>query len=103
VGDAQAHRRHVSDERLDAGPVEELARRDVRAEALRQQAAQSAARTGVHAHHAPGPGHQRELDLVGAHQARTLDVDQLAIEQVALEQHLLGPALEAAQVELGLA
>ena len=46
---------------------------------------------------------QRELDLVRAHQPRALDVDQLAVEHVALEQHLLRAALEVAQVELGLA
>ena len=103
VRDAQAHRRHVPDERLDAGPVEELAGRDVRAERLRQQAAQPAAGAGVDADHAPGAGDERELDLVGAHEPRALDVDQLPVEQVALEQHLLGAALERPQVELRLA
>ena len=59
--------------------------------------------TGVDADHAPGPGDQGELDLVGAHQARALHVDQLAVEHVAPQQHLLGAAIEATQVELGLA
>ena len=103
VGHAQAHGRHVPDERLDASPVEELAGRDVRAEPLRQQPPQAAARAGVDADDAPGAGDERELDLVGAHQPRALDVDQLAVEQVALQQHLVGAALEVAQVELGLA
>ena len=58
---------------------------------------------GVDADHAPGAGDVGQLDLVGAHQARALDVDQLAVEHVALEQHLLLAALEVAQVELGLA
>ena len=89
VGHAQAHGGHVSDERLDARPIEELAGGDVRAEPLRQQAPQTPAGTGVDADHAPGARDERELDLVGAHQARALDVDQLAVEQIALQQHLL--------------
>ncbi len=59
VGDAQAHRRHMSDERLDARPVEELAGGDVRAEPLRQEAPQAAAGTGVDADDAPGAGDER--------------------------------------------
>ena len=53
VGHPQANGGHVSDERLDARPVEELAGGDVRAEPLRQQAPQPAAGTGVDADHAP--------------------------------------------------
>ena len=103
VGNAQPHRRHMPDERLDARPVEELAGCDVRAEPLRQQTAQPAARTCVDADHAPGSGDQCQLDLVRAHQPGALHVDQLPVEQIALQQHLLGAALEVAQVELGLA
>jgi hypothetical protein len=50
-----------------------------------------------------GTRRSRQLDLIGSDQPRALDVDQLAVEQVTLEQHLLGTAFERAQVELGLA
>src|SRR5271154_6945611 len=103
VRHSQAHRRDVPHERLHAGPVDESSERDVGARRLGQQAAKAAARARVDAHHAPGSGEQRELDLVRAHQSRALDVDQLPVEQVAFEEHLLWTALEVAQVELGLA
>ena len=47
VGDPQPDRGDMTDERLDAGPVEELARRDVCAQRLWQQPAQAATRAGV--------------------------------------------------------
>src|SRR6185312_13707493 len=103
VGHAQADGRDVADERLDARPVEELAGRDVGAERLGQQAPQAAAGAGVDADDPPGAADEGELDLVGANEARALDVDQLTVEQVALEQDLLGAPLEVAQVELRLA
>ena len=49
------------------------------------------------------PATQRELDLVGAHQPRALDVDQLAVEQVALAAAPPRGGARTAQVELGLA
>ena len=103
VGNAKTHGRHVSHERLDACPVQELAGTDALSERLWQQSAQAAARARVNAHDPPRAADERQLDLVRADQPGTLDVDQLPIEEIALEQHLLGPALEAAEIELGRA
>src|SRR5205085_10524695 len=102
VGNAKSHGRHVPHERLDACPVQELAGTDALSERLWQQSAQAAARARVDAHYPPRAADERQLDLVRADQPRTLDVDQLPIEEITLEQHLLGPALEPAEVELGL-
>jgi hypothetical protein len=61
------------------------------------------AQPGVHTDNAIPSVHARKLDLVRPHQARALDVDQLPVEHVLLEQHLLGAPLERPQVEPDLA
>jgi hypothetical protein len=59
----------------------------------------SPAQTGVHTDNAVPSVDAGQLDLVRPHQARALDVDQLPLEHVLLEQHLLGTPLERPQVE----
>ena len=103
VGDPQAHRRDVTHEWLHAGPIQEVASGDALPERPRQQPAQASTRPRVHADHAPGAGDVGQLDLVRPHQSCAVDIDQLAVEHVALEQDLLLATLEVAQVELGLA
>src|SRR5262249_22531893 len=44
-----------------------------------------------------------DLDVVRANKPRTLHVDQLAIEHVLLQQHLLGPTSERLQIKPRLA
>ena len=46
------------------------------------------------------PSSSLELDLARGDEPRRRDVDQLAIEQVAAQQHLAGPPLELPEVEL---
>jgi hypothetical protein len=89
----------VSDERLDARPVEERARRHATTEWARQQPSHAASWSRVDADDAPPAFDARELDLVDTHQARVIHVDQLMVEHVVLEQHLFRAALETSQVE----
>ena len=58
------------------------------------------ARPDIDAHHAVPAVEPGELDLVGAHEPRALDIDQLAVEHVFLQQHLLRATFEPAEVEL---
>jgi hypothetical protein len=69
----------------------------------RQHPSGQPSQSGVHTDNAVPPVHTGQLDLVRSHQARALDVDQLPVEHVLLEQHLLGAPLERPQVELDLA
>ena len=97
MGDPQPHGGDVAHEGLDLAqsrnsPV------PIVAQGPRQQPADAASRPGVDADDAPVSPPPRELDLVGSHQPRAFDVDQLTVEHVPLQQHLVGPALEVAQV-----
>jgi len=95
----QADGRDVPDERLDARPVEERPCGDAAAQRPWEQPAHAAARAGVDADHPPPALDARELDLVGAHEPGAIDVDELVIEDVLLEQHLLWAAHEAFEVK----
>lgn len=100
--DPQSHRGHIPGERLDARPVQEMPRCDPAPERAREQPPQSPAAARVHANNPPPALDSRQLDLIGADEAGSIDVDELVVEDVVFEQHLLGPPLESAQVELCL-
>ena len=75
---------HVPRERLDAGPVEQarpLAREPLGVPA-RDDAPDDPARAHVDPDDAPPAFEAGELDVVGAAQARAVDVDQLPVENV---------------------
>ena len=94
------HGGDVPRERLDRGPVEEAARLDPPGERARQHAPDEAPHADVDADHAVPALEPRELDLVRAHEPGTVDVDQLPVEDVLLQQHLLRPPLEVLEIEL---
>ena len=97
VRHAQAHGRHVAGERLDATPSRGTRpARSASASARGNEPAQQPRRPGVDADDAVPAVEPRELDLVRAHEARAVDVDQLPVEHVLLQQHLLRAALERA-------
>ena len=86
-------------ERLDGRPVEEAARPDRRRKRARHEPPQQPAEADVDADDAIPAFEARELDLVRADEPRAVDVDQLPVEHVLLQQHLLRAALERLQVE----
>ena len=96
---AQAHGRHVAGERLDVGPVEHLSLGDARRNPARDDPPENAARPDVDPDDAPPAVEPRELDVVRAPQPRAVDVDQLPVEHVLPQQHLLRAPLERPQVE----
>ena len=84
----------MRDERLDARPVDDLARRDAPADAARQQASQRHTRAGVYRDHLPRTVDVCQLDLIGTDQPRPLEVDQVSGAQVLRQQHLSRSPLE---------
>ena len=64
-----------------------------------QQPAQEALGADVDADHPPPAFDPGDLDLVGANEPCTVDVDQLAVEQVLSQQQLALSAFERLQVE----
>ena len=58
------------------------------------------AHADVDADHAVPALEPRELDLVRADEPGAVDVDQLPVEHVLLQQHLLRPPLEVLEIEL---
>ncbi len=97
--DTQPHRRHVPGERLDARPVEKRAGPDRAGEPARDKPAQEAPWARIDADNPVPALDTCDLDVVGANEPRTFDVDQLAVEHVFLQQHLLRTAFERLQVE----
>ena len=67
---------------------------------MREDAAQEAPQADVDADDAVPALEPRELDLVRPHEPGAVDVDQLAVEDVLLQQHLLRPPPEVLEVEL---
>src|ERR1700759_1754367 len=99
VRHSQTDGRDVAGERLDRGPVEEPARVDVAPEDARDQAPEEPAQADVDADHAVPALDSRELDLVRTHAPGAVHVDQLPVEDVLLQQPLLGPPLEVLEIE----
>src|SRR3979411_2226383 len=91
VRNAEAHGRDVAGEWLDTRPVEEGAGLDRVREKPRAQPGEQNARPGVDTADTIPALDPRDLDLVRAHEPRTVDIDQLAIQNILLQQHLLRP------------
>ncbi len=99
VGHAQAHARHVAGEGLDRGPVEEFVRPDRVRKGSRDDPAQKPAKADVDADDAIPAVESRELDLVRTDEPGAVDIDQLPVEHVLLQEHLVGAPFERLQVE----
>ena len=96
VGDAQAGRRHVGDERLDAPPVDDGPGTGTLPEAARQQATEHTPRRGVDPHDLPAAVVSGQLDLVGPDQPAAHEIDEMAGLEVLGQEQFARPALEAA-------
>ena len=97
---AQPDGRDVTGERLELAQSSTTLLAGTRSrEPPREDAADDPARPDIDADDAPPAVAAGELDVVRAPQARPVDVDQLTVEDVLAQQHLVGPALERAQVE----
>ncbi len=83
----------------DGRPVEHAVGRGAVAPAGRAEAAEQALEAHVDAHEAPGQADPGQVEVAGAHHPHAVDVDELAVEDVAAQHHLAGTALEVAQVE----
>src|SRR5664280_3589062 len=90
----------MSDEGLDALPVEQRACRRAASQLPRQTSAQRAAQADVYAHDAPGALAEGQLDIAGSGQSSAGDVDQPVPENILAQEHLAAAALETAKVEL---
>ena len=80
IRDMQPGGRHVGDERFDARPVDEGARRYVASHPSRQQPPQRRPAARVDAHDLPDSAHLRQLDLLGADEPTAHKVDEVAGE-----------------------
>jgi len=98
--DAQARRGDMGHEGLDARPVDDLPGRDAPSQGTRQEMPQRHPGTGVDRHHLPAPFDAGQLDLVGPDEACPVEVDDVAGEEVAGQEQLAGPALEALEAHL---
>src|SRR5271170_6220093 len=92
----------MADEGLKVGPVKERGIAYQSPQTARQGATKPCTRAGIDAHDTPPAVDVGELDLVGGDQTWRigLDIDELAPEHVAAEQHLTNAALEAFEAEL---
>jgi hypothetical protein len=86
-------------ERLNGSPVKKLRCTDIVGEYARNKSAEQTAQANVNAHNAIPAPEARKLDLIRPDQTGTLHVDQLAIEDVLLQQHFLRPAPERLQIK----
>jgi hypothetical protein len=98
-GEEQAGARHVTHEWLDVRPVEHRGRALGVAAAARQQAGEAAAPGGVDPDEAPPAVDAPQRDVVGMDQPAPGDIDEPAVQDVLVQQHLTGPSLEALEVE----
>ena len=101
VGDAEAGGGDVGHEGLDAGPVDDGPGPggDVAGQGPGQQAAQRHAGARVHADDLPAAVEPGDLDLVGPDEAGSLEVDEVAGQEVLPEEELTGSAVEALEVD----
>ncbi len=102
-GESAGAGRDVAGERLDTRPVEKGPRLDRVGESSWHQPAEEAARPGVDADDAVPALKASYLDLIRPHQPRTVDVNELPIEYIRLQQHLLRSSGERLQIERRLA
>lgn len=99
IGNAQARRRHVTDERFDRGKVHDGFGLDERPETRAQQAAEEGAATGIHPDHLPAAVDLGQLNFVPRNQAAVHQIDEVARHEVFAQQNLARTALEASQVD----
>src|ERR1700694_2563073 len=95
---AQSQARNVTRERLDRPPIEKFARADALGESPRHKPAQQAPQADIDTDYPVPAAEPGDLDVVRANKTRPVDVDQLPIEHVLLQQHLLRPSPERLQI-----
>ena len=100
IGDFEAHGGGAG-EVVEVGPINDLAAADVVGQGLGTCPAQNGLEASINANDAEGSPNPRELNIIDAHNAMAGDVNNLVVEHIVAEQHLVIAAAERLKVHEG--